>query len=196
MTTKDYTYLLNKPYSLHERQAAELESILKEFPYLQSARAIYLKGLYNKDSFRYNTELKKAAAYTADRSVLFDFITSKSFRSIDRDVLEGNEKAISEIIVAVEHAGEEPAPALSPVEKLEQSIKNLIKESENTELGTTETLPLQEVAATTKPEAGPKTETVAEESVAGRPLDFNPQETHSFAEWLQLSRLKPHRPFY
>jgi putative cell wall-binding protein len=40
---------------------------------------LYLKGLKNQDSFKYNNELKKTAAYTTDRTVLFDFITSKKF---------------------------------------------------------------------------------------------------------------------
>ena len=35
------------------------------------------KGLKNKESFKYNQELKTTAAYTTDRSILFDFITSE-----------------------------------------------------------------------------------------------------------------------
>lgn len=123
--------------------------------------------------------------------MLFDFITSEGFRSIDRDALEDREKAISEIVVDVEESSKEPAvPALSPVEKLEQSIKNLIKEAE-----TTEPEDIQPVEAVTEdiPSVEPKQETAPaqEENTAGKPLDFNTNETHSFAEWLQLSRLKP-----
>jgi len=158
LNTKDYTYLLNKPYSLNDRQTTELESILKEFPYLQSARAIYLKGLYNRDSFRYNTELKKTAAYTTDRTVLFDFITSEEFRSIDKTALEDQEKAVAEITVndsqvvtttlsenkleqsillsiqeadAPEHTTIDDVITSAPIpEKLEESIKLIIKESD------------------------------------------------------------------
>ena len=117
MNTKDYISLLNKPYSLNERQTQELENILMDFPYLQSARALMLKGLYNMDSFRYNTELKKAAAHTTDRSVLFEFITSEQFQSIEKDFFEASEKAVSELTVK---EAEVVAPA---VNKLEESIK-------------------------------------------------------------------------
>lgn len=172
LTTKDYTYLLNKPYSLNDRQAADLEGILTAFPYLQSARAIYLKGLYNKDSFRYNTELKKTAAYTADRSVLFDFITSEEFRSIDREVLQEQEKAVVEIEVKGDFTVE--TATITPQEKLEQSIKSLIKEAG----------PDIEEAETVNPD------NEAPEST-GSPLQFDANETHSFAEWLQISRFKP-----
>ena len=56
---------------------------MREFPYFQSARAIYLKGLKDLGSFKYNQELKTTAAYTTDRSVLFDFITSEVFLQND-----------------------------------------------------------------------------------------------------------------
>jgi hypothetical protein len=166
LNTKDYTHLLNKPYSLNERQTAELENILSEFPFLQSARAIHLKGLYNQDSFRYNTELKKTAAYTTDRSVLFDFITSEQFQGIEKKSFEAQEKAVGLIAVT---DSEEIKPA---VDKLEESIRFTLKG-----IGREE------------PEATPSP---AEEKLdIGRPLEFDRQETHSFAEWLQLSKLSP-----
>ena len=55
--------------------------VINEYPYFQSARALYLKGLKNKGSFKYNQELKTTAAYTTDRSILFDYITSRSLSS-------------------------------------------------------------------------------------------------------------------
>jgi len=204
LNTKDYTYLLNKPYSINERQTTDLESILTEFPYLQSARAIYLKGLYNRDSFRYNTELKKTAAYTTDRSVLFDFIISEDFRSIDKALLEEREKAVADIVVAASQVIAPPAP---PVDKLEESIKYIIKEADaeihvpisevienhqeeaHIEDGTQETITPEIADTEIKQEV--VEEKPAEKLQPGRPLDFNEAETHSFAEWLQLSKLAP-----
>jgi len=174
LNTKDYTYLLNKPYSLNDRHNTELESILIEFPYLQSARAIYLKGLYNKDSFRYNSELKKTAAYTTDRSVLFDFIISEEFRSIDKAVLEQKEMALSQISVT------DSMVVHPPVDKLEQSIKLSIKEA----VAETEELSVKIPDTVMEP-------ATTEEPITGKPLQFDKAETHSFAEWLQLSKLTP-----
>lgn len=197
MNTKDYTYLLNKPYSLNERQTTELESILTEFPYLQSARAIYLKGLYNRDSFKYNTELKKTAAYTTDRTVLFDFIISEEFRSIDKTALEEREKAVSDIVVTDSVI---IAPPPAPINKLEESIKFIIKEADTEITYVTEkTDPIIEadddISAETETIEAAKTEVADEKQAAvpqiGSPLDFNESETHSFAEWLQLSKPAP-----
>ena len=49
MNVTDYTYLINKPDAIHEKQTEALEKVLEEFPYFQSARAIQLKGLYNQN---------------------------------------------------------------------------------------------------------------------------------------------------
>ena len=57
----------------------QLENIIKNIPYFQAAHFLYLKGLKTQQSFKYNNALKKTAAYTTDRNVLFDFITSNAF---------------------------------------------------------------------------------------------------------------------
>ncbi|OYQ36901.1 hypothetical protein CHU92_09115 [Flavobacterium cyanobacteriorum] len=186
MNTKDFTYLLNKPYSLTDRQALELEAVLSEYPYLQSARAIHLKGLYNRDSYRYNPELKKAAAYTTDRSVLFDFITTEQFQAIQNDYVKNLEKATGEILIRdieqLRPATEEVKP---PVNKLEESIKLSIM--------ATEQKPVEEPEADTlKPEyTQPGIKQAQEKLEIGKPLEFNKNEKHSFHEWLQLSKATP-----
>ena len=83
MKTSDFTYLLHHPSALNKDQVSNVSAIIEEFPYFQSARAIYLKGLKDLGSFKYNQELKTTAAYTTDRSVLFDFITSEVFLQND-----------------------------------------------------------------------------------------------------------------
>lgn len=99
MNVSDYTYLMNKPDAITEKQADALGSVLNEFPYFQSARALRLKGLYNQNSFKYNYALKVTAAHTADRSVLFDFITSEAFTSIQNDFYEQKLRDLLEITV-------------------------------------------------------------------------------------------------
>ncbi|WP_246011711.1 tetratricopeptide repeat protein [Flavobacterium piscinae] len=88
LNLSEYTFLLNNPNAVNEKQAKALETVVESFPYFQSARALYLKGLYNQDSYKYNFALKQTAAHTADRSVLFDFITSDEFTIIEKDIYE------------------------------------------------------------------------------------------------------------
>ena len=81
ITPQEYISLLKNPETLETDQMQGVKSIVESYPYFQSARAIYLKGLKNQDSYKYNNELKVTAAYTIDRTLLFDFITSKAFDS-------------------------------------------------------------------------------------------------------------------
>ncbi len=79
MNSTEYTYLLQNPESIDALKTQQLEDIIVEFPYFQSARAILLNGLNKTNSYKYNPTLKKTAAYTIDRKALFDFITSPIF---------------------------------------------------------------------------------------------------------------------
>ena len=99
MNTNDITYILNKPYALNEKQTIALEAVLHEFPYFQAARVLHLKGLLNQDSFRYNYELKKTAANTTDRTILFEFITSNEFTTIQNNLIDEQIENISNISV-------------------------------------------------------------------------------------------------
>jgi tetratricopeptide (TPR) repeat protein len=166
MNLTDYTYLLNKPEALNERHAETLDNVLSAFPYFQSARVLKLKHLYNQDSFNYNYALKVSAAYTTDRSILFDFITSDSFVSVQKGLYEKKlEELMNMNVVGIEEVIVECKPI--PVDPLEQSILTSIKEATSEEQKAEEKLGV------------------------GKPLVFSKDEKHSFQEWLQLSRLKP-----
>ena len=167
MNVTDYTFLINKPDAINEKQTEALNHVLEDFPYFQSARALRLKGLYNQNSFKYNYALKVTAAHTTDRTVLFDFITSDTFTAIqkgyyDKKVLELLDiNVIDSEIIAFEEKTESK-------DTLEASILTSIKEAETTE-----------------------TKTAEEKLEIGKPLDFSTNEKHSFQEWLQLSRIQP-----
>lgn len=85
MERSNFIKLIKNESDISQSENINLNSILKKHPYFQSARALYLKGLKNQDSFKYNKELKITAAYTNDRSILFEYITSKSFNEVKKD---------------------------------------------------------------------------------------------------------------
>ncbi len=80
MDKDKYIQLLEKPELISTEDHSEITAIIQEYPYFQSARALNLKILKSQESFKYNNELKVTAAYTTDRTVLFDFITSEAFK--------------------------------------------------------------------------------------------------------------------
>ncbi|WP_116771096.1 hypothetical protein [Maribacter litoralis] len=87
MNVKDFTYFLENPTKVVEPiHTKHLEDIIAEYPYFQAARALHLKGLKNLNSYKYNKALKTTAAFTTDRDVLFEFITSKDFLQYDAPI--------------------------------------------------------------------------------------------------------------
>jgi len=170
MNVTDYSYLINKPDAINEKQTDALGKVLDEFPFFQSARAIRLKGLYNQNSFKYNYALKVTAAHTTDRTVLFDFITSDTFVAIQKGLYD---KKILELldISVIDWEIIKPEIRLEPkTNTLEQSILTSIKEASDAE---------------------ESTKIAVEKLNIGKPLDFSVNEKHSFQEWLQLSRIEP-----
>ncbi|MBS9774617.1 MAG: hypothetical protein KGV59_05610 [Tenacibaculum sp.] len=79
MNKQEFINILDNPNQIELNTIGELRGVINKYPYFQSARVLYLKGLKNKESFKYNNELKVTSAYTTDRTVLFDFITSNIF---------------------------------------------------------------------------------------------------------------------
>jgi tetratricopeptide (TPR) repeat protein len=173
MNNSEITNLLNKPFAINELQTASLENVVAEFPYFQGARALYLKGLYNQNSFKYNYALKITAAHTADRSILFDYITSDDFVTITNQYSVEKEAKISEI--AVENS------IVVPPYKIEKSIIASINAS-NPDFISEEKIEENPI---------PEMEIALEKLEIGKPLAFSTSEKHSFQEWLQLSKSKP-----
>jgi tetratricopeptide (TPR) repeat protein len=174
MNVTDYTYLINKPNTITEKQTLALEKVLDEFPYFQSARALRLKGLYNENSFKYNSALKVTAAHTTDRAILFDFISSESFNAIQKDLFE---KKTNELL------------AIKVIDSIEIIQKEKAEINENKiEFENTTSIDIEEDEAI----ESEKTANTPEENLElGKPLNFSKNETHSFQEWLQLSRIQP-----
>ncbi len=59
MNLIEFTNNLKDPRNTSADQTRGLEDILEAFPYFQSAHFLYLNGLKNQNSFKYNDYLKK-----------------------------------------------------------------------------------------------------------------------------------------
>lgn len=187
MNVQDFTYLLQHPDKVVSPiQTKQLEDILEEYPYFQAARALHLKGLKNLNSFKYNNALKLTAAYTTDRDVLFDFITSKDFLqhnkvSASTSFSTGAEVTPKEVLPKIEK------PAILIEESEDKPLPQTVKDANQ--------ILDPKLFKSKYPKADnvnikPKKETKAELEL-GQPLPFTKNEKHSFAEWLQLASLKP-----
>ena len=198
MNATEFSEIIQNPQKITSEQTEALATLINEYPYLQSARAVYLKGLKNKESVKYNQELKTTAAYTTDRSILFDFITSDAF--IQNEIsqfISQNIENVRDLDVTIEDL------SVNKSVQIDNALKEQIKDTKdvfdpelfqpkiarkkiaNFNLDTNE--PIVESNETIA-KAASSPEIVLN---LGSPLQFDHNETHSFNEWLKLARFKP-----
>ncbi|WP_299529447.1 hypothetical protein [Ulvibacterium sp.] len=189
MNVAEFTYLIQYPEKVVSPvQTRQLEDVLDEYPYFQAARALHLKGLKNLNSFKYNNALKITAAYTSDRDILFDFITSRDFlQNSIADSISGkttslvNTEIVSEEVVPsdnekiflIEKSDDAPLPQNSS--EAEQILDPHLFESKN-----------QKIAKTVSENKDESNDNLQ----LGNPLPFTKKEKYSFTEWLKLASLK------
>lgn len=115
----ELTHLLQNPHRIDADMEAALNDMITEFPYFQAARALHLMGLKRQGSYKYNAALKKTAAYTTDRAILFDFITRQEFQIVNY---------IAEDAGMVETGTADAEAHPTPEEKSTEAITELIED--------------------------------------------------------------------
>lgn len=183
MQQQELTYLLQHPENLGSNQTDELKLLVDTYPYFQPTRALYLKALKNKDSYKYNNALKVTAAHTTDRSILFDFITSEVFHQNEISLqIKQNSEYIKDITI-------NDIDDISVNKSI--TIDDTLKQQVEATQGVLDpNLFKQKDSETTyiKPNENLKPEEILQ---IGKPLEFSSSETHSFSEWLKITSFKP-----
>ena len=196
MNKQEFTHLLSHPEQLDTSHITNVGEIVTRYPYFQPARALYLKGLKTKESFKYNQELKTTAAYTTDRSILFDFITSDAFNQNEISKLI---KQNTELLKGIEVKDPDDISVLKRVtidDVLKQQIEdseaildpNLFEEKPRSTPTLSHETPIKPLIHVDVNNIQPSPE---EQLNIGKPLDFDKNETHSFTQWLKITSFKP-----
>lgn len=178
MTTQEFSDILKNPDQITLSQVYELENIVHQFPYFQAARAAHLRVLYTQGSYRYNKALKITASYIGDRTLLFDFITSKFFKEPKINLIQnkGLPKTYYDEAIPKEFTQYVTEDAF---ESLEDRNKRMATASQ-----------MSSIIGEFTPSSD-KNRALEESLDMGKPLNFEQNDTHSFSKWLELTRYKP-----
>lgn len=74
MNRQDFYQWLENPSVLDSETLAALNQLMNDHPYFQSARILYTLNLKRLNDYRFEAELRRCAAYAADRSRLKSWI--------------------------------------------------------------------------------------------------------------------------
>jgi hypothetical protein len=194
MQLRELTYLLKHPEAITASQVDALSTQIKTYPYFQPLRALYLKGLKQKESYKYNNALKITAAHTADRSILFDYITSDIFNQneISEQIKHNSEHVKSIEVKAIEDI------SIHKSVFIDDALKAHIKATEGVldpDLFEAKPIPSPRIEDSKIEDSiisvDVKNITIEKKLKIGEPLEFNKSENHSFTEWLKITNFKP-----
>ena len=76
----ELTELINHPERLDRETLYELRSMLALYPYFQTARLLMLQNLYLLHEPSFDEELRRAAIYITDRTVIFQLVEAAHYR--------------------------------------------------------------------------------------------------------------------
>ena len=107
----------------------DIESIVDEFPYFQTARLLLLKKQCNSEDVHFAQELKKTAIYAGNRKILYYLILYKAFteKLIEIDKSISDEDTVPENIVTTnkedeDSSNEQSAPSTLDRQIIEQAV--------------------------------------------------------------------------
>ena len=180
MNKKTFISLLARPESISQKNLLGLSEIVEKYPFFQTARALHLKSLKKSNSLLYNDALKLTAAYTADRNILFEYITSNFFIQNEiSDTIQKQEDSYLKLEVTTEDISEQVS------KEIDQQLKTELKKADailNPDLFHRREKSVEKLT---------KNEITKSDLEKNNPLDFTKEDSHSFSEWLKLTTAKP-----
>jgi len=180
MNKKTFISLLARPESISQKNLLGLSEIVEKYPFFQTARALHLKSLKKSNSLLYNDALKLTAAYTADRNILFEYITSSFFIQNEiSDTIQKQEDSYLKLEVTTEDISEQVS------KEIDQQLKTELKKADailNPDLFLRRKKSVEKLT---------KNEITNSDLEKNNPLSFTKEDSHSFSEWLKLTTAKP-----
>lgn len=76
MNRQQFIDYIKSPDKLNAGSALQLENLVKEYPYCQTADVLYTLNLFKENHFKFNDQLKLASAYACDRKVLKELVNA------------------------------------------------------------------------------------------------------------------------
>ena len=143
MTKQEFGQIVENPGQIGKEHLPELHDYVKEYPYVQTFRLLYLKGLHNVQDIKYGNELRTTSLHVSDRQNLYRLlITVKpaaqepAVKAQDH-VLKKSPRVYTPVLDIQNILGtDEDAQETTPVKRLKHQnlIDNFIQHSESSDV--------------------------------------------------------------
>ncbi len=141
MTQSEFLHIVKHPYEIEKKHLSDLQDYVAEYPYSQTFRLLYLKGLHNVQDIKYENELRITSVYACDRHNLHRLIKSNPLQEAKKEnqdtanlpekdsrskVIEESLKRVSEELFSVV-----PASAVRTILETDDDVKGKSKLPDN-----------------------------------------------------------------
>ena len=127
MTSNDLKTYLKNGNSIDEKGVENLKKMLDEYPFFQSAKILYTKGLKNINSLSYKNALEKTATSVNDRKRLYEFVIQEGLQDkIEAIIEEVKDEKVKEPINKDEIIAVEDEVLKSETENEQAEIKETV----------------------------------------------------------------------
>ncbi len=179
MKKSNFISLLESDGNLGVSQLPPLQSVIGEYPYFQAAQLLLSKAYQDTENLNFEPQLRKAAAYAADRKKLHQLLFHNTHavpaevkhQELESSELENQiqaEELVEESVEFISNQSEDPLQN----QILSAAINSSILQEVSDEIDLTDFEDLIQKPA----DSAPKSETQEH---------FNEDSAHSFADWLK-----------
>ena len=156
LNKKQIKELIGNPEEISADEVKKLASLIKDYPYFQTARLLYSKGLQNTESVDFDASLQLTATYAADRKKLYALLYGENTETfVQPEPVEV--KPQEPIAEPVSQEVEEKSEAVSETQMVEEPVTQQVEEVQQV---------AEEVVEETKTESVPTEIPTVEEPVA------------------------------
>ena len=138
MNKESFINYMKNPTLLNEKSIRDLQEVVNEFPYFQTAHILLVKNLFYTENILFDKQLKESSAHITDRKKLFELlhVKQKGVSVEVKDKIIPEEKTVSK-------------DKLKDKEELQQEISQRVKEIKEEKTGTE--IPVAETPGISKP---------------------------------------------
>ena len=97
MQQQQFIDIIKKPHLIESAHLADLEVLVNEYPFFESAHLLYTKGLHKHQALNYSKQLRKTAIVVNSRSVLYELLHQPEVK-----VSEPIQKPVTVVIEPIE----------------------------------------------------------------------------------------------
>ena len=125
MLQQQFIQLIKKPHHIASSQMMELEVLINEYPFFESAHLLYTKGLHEQNAINYSKQLRKTAIVANSRAVLYELIHQKVNRVVEEISFKTNvTETIADQIITEKEIDKEVPTHEAPISTSPITITN------------------------------------------------------------------------